>query len=127
MTMIRLAMIGIGGAVLTVITGQCRKEYGVFVLLAAALILNGYIVSDLKVIMDFIKDLSQRIRISDVYLRTLFKLLAISFVSQISSGICEDMGCRSIAAQLEIIGKLSILILSVPIFYSLLETIDQMF
>lgn len=126
MVIIKLALIGIGGAVLAVVTGQFRKEYGVFILIAVALILNGYLLSNLKTVIDFIQGLSDRIQLSDTYLRLLYKLLAISFVSQISSGLCEDLGYKSVSFQIELIGKISILILSIPILNSLLETIDQL-
>lgn len=125
MMIIKVALIGIGGSVLAIVAGQFKKEYSLFILLGLALVLNGYLVKDLKEVLYFVKELSERVRLSDTYLRILFKLLAISFVSQVSSGLCEDMGYRSVSFQLELLGKLSILVLSIPVFQSLLETIDQ--
>ncbi|HIX73021.1 MAG TPA: stage III sporulation AC/AD family protein, partial [Candidatus Anaerobutyricum stercoripullorum] len=41
------------------------------------------------------------------------------------SNICQDLGYQSIAFQVEVIGKISIFILSIPIINSLLETIES--
>ena len=110
---------------LAVIAGQARKEYGIIVLLGLALILNGFLVSRLREILTFLDSVGQKVQISDTYLRLLYKLLGISFVSRISSGLCEDMGYKSVAYQIELAGKLSILILSIPMLNSLLEMMDQ--
>lgn len=126
MVIYKIALIGIGGALLAVIVQQFKKEYGTFVLLAVCIFLSLYLISNVSVIIDFIETLSLKIHISETYIKILFKLLAIAFVCQIASNLCEDLGYRSISFQIEIIGKFSILILCIPIINSLLETIEQL-
>ncbi|MBQ9157333.1 MAG: stage III sporulation protein AD, partial [Eubacterium sp.] len=96
MIIIKIALIGVGGALLSMAAGQVKKEYSIFILLGVCLILSGYLLADFHGIIDFINDLTSRIEISETYIRILYKLLAISFVSQIASGICQDMGYKSI-------------------------------
>lgn len=126
MVVLKIAFIGIGGAILAVVVKQFQKEYSVFVLLAVCLCLVFYLTSNWSLILDFARNLGDKIHISDTYLRILFKLLAIAFVCQIASNICQDLGYQSISFQIELIGKLSILTLSIPIINSLLETIEHM-
>ena len=42
-----------------------------------------------------------------------------------SSGICKDAGYQAIAAQIEIFGKLAILVVGMPVLLALLETIQE--
>ena len=126
MVVLKIAFIGIGGAILAVVVKQFQKEYSVFVLLAVCLFLVFYLTSNWSLILDFARNLGDKIHISDTYLRILFKLLAIAFVCQIASNICQDLGYQSISFQIELIGKLSVLTLSIPIINSLLETIEHM-
>lgn len=126
MLITKLALIGVGGAVLAMVVSQFRKEYGGFVLIGLCLIFNGYLVANLSSITAFIRTLSENIPISETYLRVFFKLLGIAAVCQISSGLCEDMGYHSISVQIEILGKVSILILSIPILQSLIEMTEQL-
>ena len=62
---------------------------------------------------------------NNIYIKILFKLLAIAYICQIASNLCEDLGYRSISFQIETIGKISILLLSIPIIQSLLETVEH--
>ncbi len=123
---LKIALIGVGGAILAVVVRQFQKEYSTFVLLAVCLFLMAYLTSNVSVVADFVRELSDKIQISDAYIRILFKLLAIAFICQIASNICQDLGYQSISFQVEIVGKLSILILSIPIIQSLLETIEAL-
>ena len=126
MVVLKIALIGIGGAILAVVVRQFQKEYSVFVLLAVCLVLVFYLTSNVSLIIDFAQNLGEKIHISGTYIRILFKLLAIAYICQIASNICQDLGYQSVSFQIELIGKLSILTLSIPIINSLLETIEQL-
>ena len=45
--------------------------------------------------------------------------------SEFASGICKDAGFHSIASQIDIFGKLSILLVSLPVLITLLETVES--
>ena len=76
-------------------------------------------------VLKFVQSLQKEIPINNMYIKILFKLLAIAYICQIASNICEDLGYRSISFQIETIGKVSILLLSIPIIQSLLETVES--
>ena len=126
MIVLKIALIGIAGAVLAMVTTEFKAEYGVFVLLAISLFLVGYLTSGLGEVLNFIQTLQKKIPINNSYIKILFKLLAIAYVCQIASDLCEDLGYRSISFQIETVGKMSILLLSIPIIQSLLETVEHL-
>jgi stage III sporulation protein AD len=53
----------------------------------------------------------------------LIKILGISYICEFSADICKDSGFTAISNQIQIFGKLSILVVSMPIFMNLLNTI----
>lgn len=124
MLVFKIALIGIAGAILAMVTKQFKPEYSTLVLFALCLFLVGYLTSGLGEVLNFVQTLQKKIPISTTYIKILFKLLAIAYICQIASNLCEDLGYRSISFQIEIIGKISILLLSIPIIQSLLETIE---
>ena len=126
MLVFKIALIGIAGAMLAMVTKQFKPEYSTLVLLAVCLFLIGYLTSNLKEVLNFVQTLQKRIPISSMYIKILLKLLAIAYIRQITSNLCEDLGYHSISFQIETIGKLSILVLSIPIISSLLETIEHL-
>ena len=126
MLVFKIALIGIAGAMLAMVTKQFKPEYSTLVLLAVCLFLIGYLTSNLKEVLNFVQTLQKRIPISSMYIKILLKLLSIAYICQIASNLCEDLGYHSISFQIETIGKLSILVLSIPIISSLLETIEHL-
>ena len=52
-------------------------------------------------------------------------MLGITYVAEFSSAICKDAGYQSIANQIEIFGKITILVMSLPIILALMKTIQE--
>lgn len=126
MIVFKIALIGIAGAILAMVTKQFKPEYSTIVLFAVCLFLVGYLTSGLGEVLNFVQTLQKKVPISSTYIKILFKLLAIAYVCQIASNLCEDLGYRSISFQIETIGKISILLLSIPIIQSLLDTVEHL-
>ncbi|MDD4372070.1 MAG: SpoIIIAC/SpoIIIAD family protein [Anaerostipes sp.] len=59
-------------------------------------------------------------------MKILFKLIGISFLGDFVSNICLDAGQKTIAKQVEMLSKLSILIVSLPILESLIHMIEKL-
>ena len=52
----------------------------------------------------------------------LLKMLGISYLSEFAASLCRDGGYGSAAGQIELFGRLSILVVSMPVVRALLET-----
>ena len=85
MLVFKIALIGIAGAMLAMVTKQFKPEYSTLVLLAVCLFLIGYLTSNLKEVLNFVQTLQKRIPISSMYIKILLKLLAIAYICQIAS------------------------------------------
>ena len=77
----------------------------------------------LSQIFDSVNDLTSSANINNNYISILIKSLGICYVTQISVDICKENGSGSIASQIEIAGKLIILLLAVPLYGDLIEMI----
>ena len=53
--------------------------------------------------------------------KIIFKIVGISYLVEFGAGTVEDMGYKSISDKLVLIGKLSIFIVSMPIFYAVIN------
>ena len=49
----------------------------------------------------------------------------ITYICELCSGICKDAGYSSVAGQIEIFGKLSVLAAGMPILLAILESIQE--
>lgn len=102
-----------------------RSDLVVLVLLVSGLSIFIFAFSELKEIINFLKELSDKAGINIVYLELVIKILGIAYISSFCSEICKDAGASSLASKVELIGKIFILILSLPILRAVLDTIIQ--
>ncbi len=125
MSMIQIGLIGIVGALLALQLKGQKAEFGVYLCIAVSLIILFSIIGHLEVIMETLKTIEQYIQFENTYMGTLLKLLGITYVAEFASSICKDAGQQTIASQIEMFSKITILVLSLPIMLALLKTIQE--
>ncbi|WP_329602333.1 SpoIIIAC/SpoIIIAD family protein [Blautia liquoris] len=122
--MIKIAVLGIVGLILCLIVKELRPEYASYISMATGICILLLATGKLEYLLDMVKKMEKYVPIDSTYLYTLFKMIGITYVGQFSAGLCKDAGYSSIAGQIEVFCKLSILALSMPILSSLLDTIQ---
>jgi stage III sporulation protein AD len=124
MTVVSIAVVGIVAVLLAVSLKGMKGEYGTFLVLAAGFFIFFYGVGKLSTILDTMKEIQSYIKINNVYLSTLVKMIGITYIAEFASGICKDAGYGAVGTQIEIFGKLSVLAVSMPILLALIETLQ---
>lgn len=122
--MIRIAAIGIIAAVTAAWIKNIRSEYALWITMAGAMFLGLAVLVKLDAIVEELHFLQNYFSEYAFYIKILIKIVGITYLSEISSDLCRDAGANTLATQIELFGKLSILALCVPIISGLLETID---
>ncbi|HJB00640.1 MAG TPA: stage III sporulation protein AD [Candidatus Mediterraneibacter merdavium] len=125
MSVIQIGVIGVIGAVLAIQLKSGKAEYGIYVGMAVSVILFSFIIDRLGVFVTTVGELASYIDMDAGYLATMLKMVGITYIAEFSSGICKDAGYQTIAGQIEIFGKLTILALGMPVLLALLETIRE--
>lgn len=123
--MIKIAVIGVGAALLAVWVKGIRAEYGVWILLAASILLGGAMLGKLEMILEGFQVLQKYFSAYGSYIKLLVKIIGITYLAEFSADLCRDAGANVLSSQVELFGKLSILVLCMPIMTALLETIDH--
>ena len=124
MTIIQAAVLGITAVALAVQLKPLRQEYSVYLILAAGLVIGFLSISRLELILDTVRAIGSQIRVKNIYLGTLLKMVGITYIAEFASGICRDAGFSALGTQVEMFGKLSILAGSAPVLQALLETLQ---
>ena len=125
MTVVTMAAAGLVAVLLAVQLKSVKNEYGIYLVMAAGLFMFLHGLGKMGVILDTLREIRAKIPVSQTYLDTLLKMVGITYVAEFSSAICKDAGYQTIAVQIEIFGKLAILVLSMPILTALLSTIQD--
>lgn len=95
-----------------------------FIVLVSCLILSINIVRRLSVITGEISVLMNLVNINSEYIKIIMKITGLTFTTQLVSDICKDNGYSGMASQLEILCRVSIILLSMPIVVALLKLVN---
>lgn len=125
MNIMKIGIIAVAGVLLAVQFKGGKSEYGIYISIALGLLIFFSILGYLEEIISVLGMIGRYIEVDHAYIGTLMKMLGITYVAEFSSGICKDAGYQTIAVQIEIFGKLAILVLSLPVLLALLSTVQD--
>lgn len=125
MSIIQAAVLGITAVVLAIQVKGIAPQYSLYLIFAAGLVIAFLAISRLEVILETIRRIGDDIPIENAYLGTLLKMAGIAYIAEFAAGICKDSGFSAIGTQIEMFGKLSILVISAPVLLALLETLQR--
>jgi stage III sporulation protein AD len=124
-SMAKIGNLGIIAVLIAIIFKKGKEEYSLYISIAACFLIILWGIGKVEVILDAINKLQEYIKINDAYIGILIKIIGITYVTEFSASLCKDSVYQSIAEQIELVGKLTILAISMPIMLSLLETINN--
>lgn len=126
MTILQIAVIGVGGAILAVQLKECKTGYATFVSLGTGLVICAWTLARLDVVLAMVSKIQSLLHINPVYLAALLKMLGITYLSDFGAALCKDAGNSAVAHQIELFGKVAILAVSMPVLSALIETIEAL-
>ena len=104
---------------------KTSKEYSVIISILCSVMILSYIVLEITPLLDLINQLTEFLNGGeDIYI-ILLKSLGICIVTNISMDICKDNGETALSSIILMCGKISILILSIPLLNELISVIRQ--
>ena len=123
--MIQGAVLGVTAVLIAIQFKGQKGEYGIYIALAASVLIFGIAITKLEVILAVMKEIQGYIKVNESYLSLLIKIVGITYVAEFASSLCKDAGYAAVAGQIEVVGKLTILTISMPVLLALLRTMNH--
>lgn len=120
----KIMVIALIGVVMAIFLRTQRAEYSVFLSICIAVLILFCVLGLFSSAKEQLSTLSVYLTMDNQYYGLLFKMIGITYLCEFCSGICKDAGYQAIGSQIEIFGKISILLAGVPVLMTLLETIQ---
>lgn len=124
--MLKTALLGIVTIITAMAMKQGKAEFATFVSLTGSILLAWIALRLLEGITGGFERLEQLVAVDMEYMELLMKILGVTYVSEFASALCRDAGYSAVAGQIELIGKLTILTIGMPIAMALFELIAGM-
>ncbi|MBR6689327.1 MAG: stage III sporulation protein AD [Clostridia bacterium] len=110
--------------VLILIVEKNNKEMGVLLILLASIGILVGVFSSIKEVITILKKLADGAGINSKYLSIIIKVTGIAYLVEIVKNVCVDAGNSSLATKVELAGKLSIAILTIPLITNVISLVE---
>ena len=124
--MIKVVFIGLVAVFVILLLKSGKPEFAMGVSLAACVLILFYAVGTLSSVIEQLRKLFHYISLPEGYLKILFKILGVAYLAEFGSALCKDAGQSALSGQIELVGKLLILAISMPVVTALFETVAGM-
>lgn len=125
MDIVKISIIGIAGVLLATVLRKEKSEYSILISMVVCIAVFMFLIGKMQVVLAFAKRLESMLSIDSSYIALILKMIGIAYVAGFAMDICKDAGYSAIGSQLETFAKISILVLSLPILLTFLETIGS--
>lgn len=119
--MLKIFLIAFVALAAIVLLKQIKPEFALLLKLAALLLLGFLAFSNVSDAVSEIFSFGERVSIDSEMLKILLKALGLCLVAQIASDVCKDCGESALSTSVELVGKLSIVLMALPVAAQLIE------
>ena len=119
--------VGVLGIIIVILALQLKNiksEYSVVIMIVGCVIIFFYSISGIIKVVEILKKIINDTCINDEQIIILLKIMGISYIAEFVSDIAKDSGYSALSNQIQIYGKITILVVSVPILESLINCIN---
>ncbi len=119
----KILAIGIVSCLISLLLKNKNPVFACIVSLSAITVISLFSLSNLSEILDGFLDIFSESGISKTHFLNIIKVISIAYATEIICSLLSDAGENSIAKNLELAGKIAVLILTVPNVLELMTVI----
>ncbi|MBL5766026.1 stage III sporulation protein AD [Heyndrickxia sporothermodurans] len=82
-----------------------------------------FLVDQVYAIIQMVERIAANANVNTIYVKTILKIIGIAYIAEFASHISKDAGQGTMAAKVELAGKILILAMAIPILTVLIETV----
>src|SRR5699024_3774532 len=123
MDIFQIVIISIVASILYIILNDINPSFRFFIIFIDGLIILISIIQHNRLIFDVIQSLGEQANVPGLYLETILKIIGIAYIAEIGASLTKDAGLQSVAKNIELAGKVFILLLAIPIITAVIEAI----
>lgn len=123
MEIFKIVLIGIIGTFLSMTVRAYKPEFGVLTALSTAFLLLFFTIPAISDVVLGIKNLSENALIDGIYIKSVLKIIGIAYVAEFSAELAKDANELLLSKKLELVGKIGIIAVMIPIIQGLLSAI----
>ena len=101
-----------------------KPEFALYVSIGICILIFSFAAGLLKNVAGQFQALQKYVDAGSGYLSILLKIVGITYICEFSAGICRDAGFQSVSSQIEILGKMAVMLAGLPILLAVIEQME---
>ena len=126
MDIFRIVGIGFVAAVMALLIWQHRPELAIQISIAAAIIIFLSVAPYLLGIVQMFRNLTDQLAVDVRFFDIVLKIIGVAYITGLGAELCRDANEGAIAAKIELAGKIILIVMAMPIVYSLISLVTNL-
>lgn len=126
MELIKIVMIGIVTVLLAMEVKANKPALGTLLGIAGTVLIIILSLDRVLLVLEQIKSVFSYLGTGAEYFMILVKVLGVTYLCQFAGGICKDAGFGSLAEQIQVFGKLYVMLSGMPILFAFIEILQNL-
>ncbi len=126
MSLFQTILFAVVAAMLVMAIREMAPQVSFYLSLFVAAILFLAVMQQLTGLLVPIERLAEAANVNVVFFATVLKIVGIAYVAEFGAQIARDAGVASIAGKIELLGKLAIIVLAVPIITAVVDMMTHL-
>lgn len=122
-SILQLFVIIMVAAMLVVIVREQNESISFLLVLLLGIFVFLFVLNQVEQLFNLFQSIVSKFDVSLLHLDTMIKVIGVAYLTEFISQLLKNAQLNSVAVKVEIVGKLFILLLALPIFISVLETL----
>jgi len=121
MIMMKILGIALAGTVAAIVLKEYKPVFALCAGCITAIIIFLLLLQQLGYVFDIIHQIASRLSLQSEYIELIIRIIGIAYLARFGSEMCRDAGQNAIAQKIELAGKITIVVTSIPILTSVLN------
>ena len=125
MEMVKVVAVGLITVVATIIVKQVKPEIAVLITLAGSIVIIMLTIQMLQGVFGSFLGIFNKTGVSSSLFVPVLKIIGIGYLCEFGANLCIDGGCNSVADKILFCGKITILLIALPIINSVIDVVME--
>ena len=122
----QVAVFCLVATMLALVLRQYRPEYAVFISLACSIVAVLYLLQGVAQVAEELGRLLEDTMLPGELVQVVMRCLGVCILTELAAQTCRDAGEQAIGAKVELAGKVTLVLVSLPLFQRLLQVVGAL-
>ena len=119
--MVKIVVLAVVGVIFIVLLKEKNATLSFFLMLAICMLIMFKLLDYMMILLEGFKVFEAYFDSGSYYIKLILKMVGVTYLCEFGTQICKDVGQGAIALQVEMFGKIMVLIIGLPILLSIIE------